>query len=226
MSIINPSFNRLENITARVKKITEALYRITDFFPDREPMKWALRDKALKILDFSLTVKNSPPKNVSELSDALHSIEKILDLLDLASVGSFAAKSNFDVLEREYRSVLNFVADLNKNMLHTATASLKLLLDQTVKPKIEELTASPYFQPDEVKIEQNRSDGLQFSQRHAKILSLVMEKKKVSVADISAFFEGISEKTIQRDLISLVNRGLLDMNGDRRWRRYLLKKSQ
>lgn len=58
-----------------------------------------------------------------------------------------------------------------------------------------------------------------------KIISLVTEKKDVSIKDISMLFSNVSEKTIQRELNSLVSKGQLKKTGSKRWSRYQLSNS-
>lgn len=58
-------------------------------------------------------------------------------------------------------------------------------------------------------------------ERKQKILSLVSEKKDISIADIVSFFKEYSQKTIQRDLATLVEAGKIKRTGEKRWSRYL-----
>lgn len=56
--------------------------------------------------------------------------------------------------------------------------------------------------------------------RESKIIEIVKAKEKVSIKDILDAVPGVGEKTIQRALISLVTRGVLKKEGERRWSRY------
>lgn len=58
--------------------------------------------------------------------------------------------------------------------------------------------------------------------RKAKILSLITEKKEISIKDITDNFQEYSQKTIQRELSALVASGQLKRTGDKRWSRYSL----
>jgi len=58
--------------------------------------------------------------------------------------------------------------------------------------------------------------------RESKIIEIVKVKEKVSIKDILDAVPGVGEKTIQRALISLVTRGVLKKEGERRWSRYAL----
>ncbi len=56
--------------------------------------------------------------------------------------------------------------------------------------------------------------------RREKIIDLVRNKGQISIKDISSFFSQYSEKTVQRELLSLVSKGDLKKEGERRWSRY------
>lgn len=58
--------------------------------------------------------------------------------------------------------------------------------------------------------------------RRARILKLIKDNKEVSIKDITFYFPELSEKTIQRELISLVETNVLKKSGERRWSRYSL----
>ncbi len=64
--------------------------------------------------------------------------------------------------------------------------------------------------------------GDSIEDRESKIIDIVKNKDKVSIKDISDAMPGVGEKTIQRALVSLVTRGVLKKEGERRWSRYAL----
>ncbi len=57
--------------------------------------------------------------------------------------------------------------------------------------------------------------------RSAAILKIVLENKRVSIKDISKIIRNCSEKTIQRELSSLIQQGLVQKEGERRWSVYV-----
>ncbi len=54
-------------------------------------------------------------------------------------------------------------------------------------------------------------------------MSIVKEKGNISVKDISDRIKDFSEKTLQRELLKMVAKGVLNKEGERRWSRYSLK---
>ncbi len=62
------------------------------------------------------------------------------------------------------------------------------------------------------------------NERREKILSILGNTEDASINDICDQFEGCSSKTIQRDLIDLIDQGHVTKNGSRRWSTYNLVK--
>jgi hypothetical protein len=61
------------------------------------------------------------------------------------------------------------------------------------------------------------------SDRTIKILSLLKDKKELTIKDFSNSIKGCSEKTLQRELLKLVAEGKIIKRGERRWSRYSLE---
>ncbi|MEK7569028.1 MAG: DeoR family transcriptional regulator [Patescibacteria group bacterium] len=58
--------------------------------------------------------------------------------------------------------------------------------------------------------------------RRTRILKLIKDNREVSIKDIVSHFPDLSEKTIQRELVSMSDSGVLKKSGERRWSRYAL----
>ncbi len=65
--------------------------------------------------------------------------------------------------------------------------------------------------------------GSDFSDRAKSIMAIIKENKSVTIKDISRIVKDVSEKTIQRELLSMVSSGALKKEGERRWSRYSLR---
>jgi hypothetical protein len=88
----------------KVQKITEALYRVTEFFPDKEPLKWRLRSDAIEIFDFLFSSEDK--KEIFDIENVLNLIRRIDRALQLASsFGAYMLSVNFEILRREYLSL-------------------------------------------------------------------------------------------------------------------------
>jgi len=68
----------------------------------------------------------------------------------------------------------------------------------------------------------NTSKSQDRNKRREDILNIIKQKGNVSVKDISSIIKDTSEKTIQRELISMVEDDVLLKEGERRWSRYMI----
>jgi len=58
--------------------------------------------------------------------------------------------------------------------------------------------------------------------RRDAILSVIKDKGRASIKDISTHIRTVSEKTIQRELLALITLGIVSKQGERRWSTYSL----
>lgn len=254
------------------QKITEALYRITDVFPDREPLKWYLRKEGLLIFRIFLKIEDSTIyERIKYIDKTERIIPHMISALELSSLGTFISRTNFEVLSREYNILLDFIKDKRDELVPDPIKQLSVrpiadrikddneknnvgkeseyslpgaLYEEKNKKDIflegkEKNNTRQHFYSSVNKIDQNfdKSEGIEqepatseeknhfssgFLDRRGKILSIIRERGEVSVSDVALRFGGISEKTIQRDLVSLTDSGMIRKYGDKRWRRYVL----
>ena len=222
----------------RARKITSALYRVTDLLSEKEPLKWALRAVAVEALNVILELRSQPLKERSgSVPKASYLVSKALSLLELAEGGSFISRMNFEVLSREYLSVKEILPSpvflledkkidnlsIGHDIGHLIGHSSK---DMGVKEeeRPESALAMP-LKPEEIRIPEDASTLLTGSSgRKEIILDHLRKREWASVGElVSVFKPGLSEKTLQRDLLRLAEEGVIERRGEKRWRRYALK---
>lgn len=113
----------LKFVNLKSKKLVQAVYLVTSFISDSEPLKWRLRDSALEFLsDTSLLIpanslsggvseasQISPLFKISVLESVLNRSEQMQGLFDVALAANFASEMNFSILKNEF-------AQLQKNI--------------------------------------------------------------------------------------------------------------
>jgi len=222
----------------KVERISLAIYLITDFFDTRESLKWELRNTTNKILT-----------NVFELYEGriskndLHSeILKLESFLLLAYRGRMISDMNYEIIqdeiERLKKEVLVIISGhsrdkqviLNKNFFkieseNTETESVEIKKDTYIHKGQKNNKQNVLYKntsiPNKKAIKTSSFNNKPIkTSREEKIMDMVKNKQPISIKDITHSFDGVSEKTIQRDLIGLIKKGLIKREGERRWSTY------
>ena len=193
-------------------KITLALYRVTELFPAREPLKFSIREKANQILADSLLFFTKNPLKLEEkqrksVSDPiLGNIEILNSYFEVAQDQNWLRRENFIILKREYEKIREeIVRELEKREVHERV--------------VEREESMPDFR---------ESSSLENSQikneRCKKILEVLNQRERAQVREFKQIFIGVSKRTLRRDLDFLLNRGLIERIGNKNNTFYRLKR--
>ena len=201
-------------ITNRIKKLTEALYRVTDLYPDQEPLKWALRENAVYLYNNLMSITDMSDRKLRyNFKEVLSSLSQIINKLDLASLGGFISDINFEIIKKEYGSLKDFLENQQQFIFSQEELLIKPELPIGHKPSHLSISGEGKGQ----KVLSDKTEN-----RKQKIINSLKNNDKKTIKEISSIFEDISEKSIQRDLADLVKSGRLLANGEKRWRVYYL----
>jgi len=253
----------------KTEKIVTAVYMITNFLSDREPIKWKLREVCLAMLSKATVLKE---KNLQERSDMmlniLNIISEIISLLEIAHLSGFISEMNYSVLKREFISLKKQIESRGelKNSLGGISFSETFFDTNNSLPPVEKETprfdsladtplknlSSDYFEENKqidtkpkmsfIKPKDNSlskvgpclsgeekdksytsvDSNVARDKRREIISQILKDKKELTIKDISLKITDCSEKTIQRELVSMLQKGLLKKTGERRWSRYSL----
>ena len=177
---------RTENLKM-VERISVAIYFVTSFFDDKEPLKWKLRVLVTNLVSYDLKDKSGIFKETASL-------------FSIAKNAGLMSDMNHEILISELLRLEN---------------SEKKSLDIALPPP-----STPHHYPKE--LIKDKSVSVKKNGRQETILSIIRRKKEVMIKDISPLISGYSEKTIQRELLSMVKDGILKKSGEKRWSRYSL----
>ena len=197
------------DISKKTENISSAIYLVTSFFNDQEPLKWRLRTLSIDLVSEKIKDKSSISREV-------------LSLLFVAKTAGLVSETNYDILNRE---LSKFGQEAEKPLdltffRETTTGERTLpqpqrtehIKDKTVENKIAEKPILKEFGA--VSVKKNSRQSI--------IIAILKRKKEVMIKDVSPLVSGCSEKTIQRELSAMVHSGLLRRVGEKRWSRYSL----
>lgn len=190
---------------SQMQKLLTALYRVTDRMEDAEPLKWRLREHALRLSELYGEEENTLSfQELETRGKDIHGLlQKIIRMLELASALSFVSRANFDVLLREYLAFEKKLFPLSEPVLLDAHPIVR----EYAAVKVSHMQEKRGLEP--------------LSERQEKILHFLGSRLSSNVAELAVYFENrISEKTIQRDLNELILSGRVLANGKKRWRKY------
>jgi hypothetical protein len=228
MNPFNDSFSLF--LFKRTEKIVLALYLITDHLSDTESIKTSIRKSANQILKDGISVTTKP--HVALGQGAMNvCMYEVLSLLDIAASVKLISQKNCILIKDEMVRLLKDIrahvdsgqsSDTLKRTFFTVdTGAQTDVLYKGHKRhekahmsfKAEKPQNENNINPRDLNIKDNRTE---------KIINLGKEKGSFNVKDASELFVGISEKTIQRELLKLVATGVLKKEGERRWSTYSL----
>lgn len=90
-------------MTRKSERLATALYLVTNFLPDNEPLKARLRTLALDLVRTAMLVKYGTTSDEVGAPESLRGIiAETLGLLELAFINGLVSEMNFSILKREY----------------------------------------------------------------------------------------------------------------------------
>lgn len=178
------------------QKIVAAIYLVTNHLVDTDPIKTTLRNLSVSLID-------------SVVDQRAYFSNKAINLLGAATIAGIINEKNVSIISAEIKT---YAAHPTENLFgsffdHKQTTDKKILSDSM---SLKDNTDKKYEA-----IYENKS------KRQSDILSFINEKKAVGIKDISALFLDVSEKTIQRELGTLVEKGKITKRGSKRWSIYM-----
>lgn len=202
----------MSDIATKSNRIASAIYLITGFFSDQEPLKWNLRSVSNELVSEKVKDKFSVAKQISTLCY-------------LAKAAGLISDPNYDILSGE---LSKFIEEANRPLLSDVfldnPSSNKYIAQssETVEVKdnlIKDIEVSKPI------LKKFGAVSVKKNGRQSTIIAILKRKKEVMIKDIMPLIDGCGEKTIQRELTEMVRLGILKKIGDKRWSRYTLSQS-
>ena len=202
------------------EKLASALYLVTGFMSDTDPLRNRLRTCALDLVS-SVSDTQRARANGGSTTFISRCLE-IGSLLALAERTGAVSPMNTRILSEEYAALGSFVdtnsaAIFSDRMIDVSARVPAALPAQATPAPVRSFEKRTENDQERIKKTNNYK---RHSNRRDTILSLFNKKDVISVKDASESIEGCSEKTVQRELMGMVDEGVLLMEGKRRWTVY------
>ena len=170
----------------RYTEIASAVYDIVEFFPDDEPLKQKIKEKALQIMESLVLIflSDNPSVNPKSASQALKDIDVLLSYLSLAKERGWVNNMNLMILFKEY---------------------------EEIKGKLRPIAQDNA--PVDNSVNKNK-ENVQLSSRQEKIIEILIRQEKVQVSDLQKALNNVSKRTLRRDLDELLKMGRVERFGE------------
>ncbi len=211
-------------IYKKTERLAKAIHLIAPAFAGSVSLRNRIDEIAIGLVDAAIL----PPLAArTELSRELLALSSILAM---SRTGGLLSPMNAEIIAHEAHMLLQEVAAYEEPrlFLDEGLTLADIVKSTTKKDSIQ--SSVPAITPKhtarttpsskgQVKDIENVSD-IHIKDRREAILSVIKNKGSASIKDISTLIRNVSEKTIQRELISLIEAGMVLKKGERRWSTY------
>jgi hypothetical protein len=207
----------------KTEKIVSAIYLISSLIKDNEPMKWELREGGMSLLSVLMTLNGveAVDKNRLLQSFFLSSVQ-LISYLNISRVSGLVSDMNAKLIIEEIHLLVDYIKQQTISLVHSAGFILSDTFFATdmplSSPKQQSLNSqSNKNDKNKALIVKDKKDS-----RKNHIIDLLKKDSNLTIKDFVKVIKDCSEKTIQRELIELVKKGLVKREGERRWSTYSL----
>jgi hypothetical protein len=231
----------LKYLNKKTERIVAALHLISNFFEKEEPMKWKIRTLSVELIIKTSELSFKLPREHKDLIEKInHHLVVLRSLLQVLQISGMISVMNHEVIDKE-------IGDLSLTLLNLEEeGEIKTLSAEFFKTDSGYPLSSGHLVGDKKNGENPIKDikhkgqyinktsrvGANFdissngetkNLRRNRIVSIIKKQGNVTIKDISMVVTECSEKTIQRELLAMVEDNILSKEGERRWSRYSYK---
>ena len=225
------------NVFKRTEKIVSVVFYVLSQIntkKDNEVYSQILKDRALKTHEVALGTLRLQTQEATEglrlLQYALVDLESTLRVTEAAGV------LPQNIAELLFEQLISVERYLTHNYIKQEGIDLEcgLRIADVKSPKVvakvrtQATLATPRRKSVQIPTNDISSDAYfvysQMTDRTERIKTVLEAKPQATIKDISEIITDVSEKTIQRELNSLIEKGQVIREGERRWSRYSVQK--
>jgi hypothetical protein len=229
--------NDFLNIYSKSYRLAAAVFMISNIIDQNDELKTRIKNLSLSLVSMSVNLKdvNSLDSKKSVVDLEKSSLE-LMSMLDIACVSNLISKMNSSILKEEFQSFILELGKFAEKFEISRNVSVKGLFGESSalgidnglgKINIMNNVITDNLCRDEQK--NSAGNGVKNGNGHKRkdlrkntILDFIKGHNDVSIKDIAANITGCSEKTIQRELISLIEERKIKKIGERRWSKYFI----
>ncbi len=206
------------------QKLSSAVHLVTDRLGHSEPLRSSLRSSSISILH---AIADLFAGNALELVRVEGLMVGIISYLTVAEGSRSISSANVAVLRNEYealRQLLGRVSSLERSAILAEALIPEGRLDQKMLSGGQSHTrrSKKDISNGHSNVSLTDSTATQRLDRRRIVLDLLSKNQRITIRNLATAITGVSEKTLQRELIAMVQEGVLKKEGERRWSSYSL----
>jgi hypothetical protein len=218
---------------------------LSKFVPDHDPLLVDIKKTAHDLLETTSKFFSTTGVAQGDIDRAHTLLQYMSSLLTLAFISSYISASNIEIIKNEINYLHKHIEELSTQSAsesgHMQFKSDLFVVNQPKQHKIAEEKMS-FIKDKEPSVSTQTSSKVSFKKpapthvkpktapmvseskddREKRVLDVIRDKGVVSIKDISTVIFDVSEKTIQRTLQLLIDKGQIKKEGERRWAKYQL----
>jgi len=185
--------------------------------PQENVVRADLERRAKDVHSVALSLLNLEPDAAAYgMQTLLHGLVSLDSILNIFQAMGGISEANRQIISFEIEGVQRSM----RRYLGDSAFTLNLSESSSSQPRIKHSTTSSSHTPATLQ-SRTVSDSAN-QERSGRIIGLLKDTDGLGIKDIANVITDCSEKTIQRELMSLIENGLVRREGERRWSRYFL----
>lgn len=229
-------------VIKKSERIVYGVYMLMRFVPEDQSLRTDLQKTAHAVLETTSRFVATTGISQEDIDSAQASLQYISALLSLTFISGYISNSNVEIMKNEINYLHKHIEELSTRFAsETGLLQFKSDLFVVNHPKVVKVPEEKVsFKTQPVKKQESAPQAVSFKKtqstpvqrpldsvpqenkddREKKILDVIRDKGVVSIKDISTVIFDVSEKTIQRTLQLLIDKGHIKKEGERRWAKY------
>lgn len=213
-------------IIQKSQKIVSALYIITDLIKDSDVIKWEIREEGISLVSNALMFNtNFAHEREHATRLFISTSDKLISFLNICLMTSLISQMNASIVIHEIESLVSFIKRESKENLPPGY----ILSDTFFGTEVDDKKDIKDNKGQNTLLKTNESEKSLIPSKKSKnedrkegIIAILKKDSNLTIKDFTKVIKDCSEKTIQRELIILVKKGIVKKNGERRWSTYSL----
>ncbi|HUO56364.1 MAG TPA: hypothetical protein VMU27_02950 [Candidatus Paceibacterota bacterium] len=214
-----------ERAYRRAERLVAAMYLLTNHISPQEPIRGIIRSESANLLQQILAVRDEMRTLGSTKTYSIESsLRNLLSLVRILAISGFVSFENADILTDALDDLGAFLetsrrSTLSENIRLSREDLMSIDVVENRRDVIKDIVSIKDSQLDKNVL--NKRD-IPFSRRSEGILEVLRSAPDLSINDIALNLPEYGVKTIQRELVDLIESGRVRKIGFKRWSRYAL----